>query len=374
MQRILFLVTEDWYFASHRLPLAMEMARVGYMVSVATRVGRHREHINRAGIRLIPFNLGRRFANPIVELSILWRLIRLYRREQPTVVYHVGLKPVVYGSLAARIAGIAGQINAIAGLGSVFSSRRFKARLVRPLLQGVLRLLLAGRKSRIIVQNRDDQRVVLEMMHQDPERVAVIAGAGVDLNQFAVTDEPAGTPVVLYAGRILWDKGVGYFVEAARRLRSMGIAARFVLVGTPDEGNPSAVPLAQIENWQRAAIVEWWGQHDDMPAVFAASHMVCLPSYYGEGIPKVLIEAAASGRAIVTTDIAGCREIVRHETNGLLVCPHDVDALANALARLIASPEERRRMGTAGRKIAEAEYGLELINRQSLAVVEAVAA
>jgi glycosyltransferase involved in cell wall biosynthesis len=371
--KLLFLVTEDWYFASHRLPLAVEAARAGHAVSVATRLQAHGEKIARSGVRVIPFELGRRFANPLAELGVFWRLVRLYRRERPAIVYHVGMKPVVYGSLAARFAGITRRINAIAGLGYVFTSRRPKARLLRPFLRVVLRMLLAGENSRVIVQNHDDKQVVTGMMGRDAQNVVLIPGAGVDLAHFAASDEHPGVPVILFAGRLLWDKGVGEFVAAAERLRNSGIAARFVLAGFPDEGNPTAVPRAQIEAWRDSGLVEWWGQRDDMPAVFAASHVVCLPSAYGEGIPKVLIEAAACGRAVVTTDIPGCREIVRHGVNGLLVRPRDVEALNNALATLIGDPETRRAMGAAGRKIAEAEYGLALINRQSLAVIEAVA-
>lgn len=370
---LLFLVTEDWYFLSHRLPLAVEAAKAGYTVSVATRVQAHGGRIAQSGIRVIPFALGRDFTNPLAELVILWRLIRLYLRERPTAVYHVGMKPVVYGSLAAMIAGIKGRINAIAGLGYVFTSRRLKARISRPLLRAVLRVVLGGEKSRVIVQNRNDQQALMEITGRDAQSVVLIPGVGVDLDQFSASDEKGGIPVVLFAGRMLWDKGVGNFIEAAERLRSRGIRARFILAGTPDDGNPASVPMAQLEAWHRSEIVEWLGRREDMPAVYASCHLVCLPSAYGEGIPKVLIEAAASGRAIVTTDIPGCREIVRHGLNGLLVPPHDVEALANALVSLIDDPEKRRAMGAAGRKIAEAEYGLALVNRQSLAVIETVA-
>ncbi|KAA3627108.1 MAG: glycosyltransferase family 1 protein [Proteobacteria bacterium] len=370
---LLFLVTEDWYFASHRLPLAVDAGKAGYQVVVATRVRSHGDRISKRGIRVIDFDLGRRFINPLTEIMVLWRLVRLYAHERPAVVYHVGMKPVVYGSLAARIAGVAARVNAIAGLGYVFTSRRLKAKFLRPFLKTALRILLRGGKSRVIVQNRDDQRTLSEMMGCDAGNTVLIPGAGVDLDQFQPTDELSGNPVVLFASRMLWDKGVGDFVSAAERLRKKGVGARFVLVGAPDEGNPSSVPLAQIETWQRTGLVEWWGRRDDMPSVFAGSHLVCLPSYYGEGIPKVLIEAAASGRAIVATDIPGCRDIVHHEVNGLLVQPHDVGALATAMAMLVGNTELRRAMGAAGRRIAEAEYGLVSINRQSLAVIKAVA-
>lgn len=373
-RRLLFLVTEDWYFCSHRLPLAVEAAKAGFEVSVATRVRAHGEQIEREGIRAIPFLLGRRVAGPGAELIILWHLVRLYRRERPAVVYHVGLKPVVYGSIAARIAGIAGRVNAIAGLGYVFTSRQWKARLVRPFVRLALRLVLGGRMSRTIVQNREDERLVLEMTGGDLGRVVRIAGAGVDLRRFTSRDEQPGEPLILYAGRILWDKGVGHFIEAARQLRGEGVRARFVLAGMPDDDSPVAVPVAQIENWQRSGVIEWWGRRDDMPAVFAACHVVCLPSFYGEGIPKVLIEAAASGRAIVATDIPGCREIVKDGVNGLLVRTHDVKQLAQAIGRLIDDPSRRRRMGAVGRKLVESEYGVELINQETIAVIKAATA
>jgi len=346
----------------------------GYQVAVVTRVRSHGAEISGSGVDLIPFDLGRRFTNPLAECAIFLRLLRIYRREKPTITYHVGMKPVVYGSLAARIAGIDARINAIAGLGSGFTSRRLATRLLKPFLKAALRMLLGGKRSRVIVQNRDDQRVVTRIMGGRGQAVVLVPGVGVDLAKFLPSDEPLLKPTVLYAGRILWDKGVGEFVAAAEQLRRKGVSARFVLVGAPDDGNPSAVPLAQIERWQKSGLIEWWGHREDMPVVFADSHLVCLPSFYGEGIPKVLIEAAACARAVITTDIPGCREIVRDGVNGLLVPPRNVDALADAIETLICNPAKRRALGTAGRKIAEAEYGLDLINRKSLEVVGAAIA
>jgi glycosyltransferase involved in cell wall biosynthesis len=196
----------------------------------------------------------------------------------------------------------------------------------------------------------------------------LIRGSGVDMNIFTPRPEPEGVPVVILAARMLWAKGIGEFVDAARLLREQKVEARFVLVGESDPGNPSAVPVWQLEQWHDSGVVEWWGACSDMPRVFAEAHVVCLPSYYPEGVPKVLIEAAACGRPIVTTDVPGCREVVRHEENGLLVPTRDPVALAAALRRLIMSPALRDFLGRRGREIAVAEFGLERVIAETLAV------
>jgi glycosyltransferase involved in cell wall biosynthesis len=373
-KKLLFLVTEDWYFCSHRLPLAEQAHKAGYEVVVATRVSTHRDRIESRGIRVVPFELGRRFGNPMHEGLRLWRLWRLYRIERPQVVYHVGLKPVVYGSLVARLAGIAARVNALAGLGYVFSSTRWRARLVRPIVRVMFRVLLFSARSRVIVQNEEDRAVLMAIADRDSNSVCLIKGAGVDLDEFRASDEPPGEMVIVLAARMLWDKGVGEFVEAARRLHLRGTVARFVLVGEPDDGNPTALPREQLEAWQREGVVEWWRFRDDMPAVFRACHVVCLPSAYGEGVPKVLIEAAASARAIVTTNIPGCRDIVRHGMNGLCVPPRDPAALADALGELLHDPARRREMGRRGRLLVEHEHNMETVNAAALAVVASVCA
>lgn len=365
--RILFLVTEDWYFCSHRLELARAARAAGFAVTVVTRVQAHADVIQREGFKLVPIALERRGSNPLKELKAIMQLARIYRSEQPDIVHHVALKPVLYGSVAARLAGVPHMVNALAGLGFVFSSERPLARLLRPLVKAAFRLLLNRRDSRVILQNRDDLALLTGSGVLAPGRVVVIRGSGVDLERYAPLPEAPGIPVVLLASRMLWDKGVGEFVEAARRLREGGVAARFVLVGEPDEGNPAAVPEARLLEWKQAGIVEWWGRRDDMPEVLAQSHIVCLPSYR-EGLPKVLLEAAACGRPIVASDVPGCREIVRHEENGLLVAVRDPAALADALRRLIGDADMRRRMGRSGRAMVEADFSVQRVVRETLDV------
>lgn len=370
-RKLLYLVTEDWYFHSHRRQLALAALRHGYVVALATRVGRYREQLEADGITVVPISLRRRSLNPLREASAICEIAKIYRRLRPDIVHHVGMKPVIYGTFAAQIAGVATVVNALGGLGYVFSSGEWFARLLRPVVRWMLRLVANRPHSRLIMQTDHDRRIV-ESSGVKPDTITVIRGAGVDLREFQPSPEPGGEPVVLLACRLLWDKGVGDFVETARRLRAKGLAARFVLVGQPDPDNPRSIPTGQIDCWQKDGHIEWWGQRDDMPAVFAASVLVCLPTVYGEGVPKVLIEAAACARPLVATDLPGCREIVRHNDNGLIVPTRDPVALADAIESLLANRERRMQMGYRGRAIAEAEFGIESVVDQTLSVYQKV--
>ena len=363
--KLLFFVTEDWYFVSHRLTLALSAQAAGYDVGVITRVRAHGNVIRKAGLRLIPFENARSGLNPLVEIWTMVRLIAIYRRERPAIVHHVALKPVIYGSIAARCAGAPRVINVLAGMGWLVTTGAGLSRLLKPLVRRALRLLL--RSSTALVQNPDDA-LRLEELGVPKSGLRIIPGSGVDLRRFAPQREAAGPTVVMLSARLLWEKGVREFVVAARLLRQRGIAARFLLVGAPDEANASAVPACQISAWVAEGIVEYRGWVEDMPRMLTECHIVCLPSYYGEGIPKALIEAAAAGRAIVTTDMPGCREIVHDGVNGLLVPPRNADAVAVALAKLIENPELRRQLGARGRARAEQEFGIDLVIQQTLAL------
>lgn len=360
--KLLFFVTEDWYFCSHRLALAVAAREAGFGVVVVTRVREHGEVIRRVGLDLIPFEISRRGLNPFWELGALTRLTALYRREKPDLVHHVAMKPVLYGTLAARVAGVPHIVNALAGMGWLFTSANLMARLIKPLVRLAFRFLL--RQTSVIVQNPDDAALVAGM---GLGRTRLIRGSGVDTELFLPGIEPTGTPLVMLPARMLWDKGVGEFVEAARLLKARGVVACFALVGEPDPENPASVSEAQLAAWHAETAVEWWGQRTNMPQVFARAHIVCLPSYR-EGLPKALLEAAACGRPIVTTNVPGCREIVRDGDNGLLVPVCDAPALAEALARLIADPDMRRRMGERGRALVVGEFSQERVIVETLAV------
>lgn len=366
-RRLLYLVTEDWYFCSHRLPLAIAARSAGYEVSVATRVTDHGPAIREAGLELIPLRLSRGSQNPLRELASIAQITALYRRTKPHLVHHVAVKPVLYGSIAARVAGVPSVVNALAGLGYLFSSRDLKARMLRPFVQTAYRALLNRPNACLILQNPDDLSLLQAHGIADPTRTVMIRGSGVDLAKFASTPEPPGVPLVVLPARLLRDKGIVEFVDAARRLRDQGAMARFALVGEPDPGNPASVPRELLTQWVAEGVVEWWGWREDMAAVLRDCHVVCLPSYR-EGLPKALIEAAAAARPIVTCDVPGCREVVSEGDNGLLVPARDSQSLAEALGRLLADPDLRRRMGARGRARAEAEFSLDSVIERTLAL------
>lgn len=364
-RKILFFIAEDWYFASHRLSLARAAKEAGFDVTVVTRVRKHGDAIRAAGLTLVPIDLDRRSLNPIKEVRVLWKLASIYRAERPDLVHHVAMKPIVYGTMAAILTGTPRTVNALAGLGWTFTANTIKARALGAVVRLVLRCVL--RRGPVIVQNPDDLEWVAKLGIRR-SKIHLVLGAGVNTQEFAPADEPSPTPSVVLASRMLHGKGVADFVEAARRIRAEGIDARFILVGAPDPGNPASIKESQLLAWETEGAVEWWGHRDDMPSVLARSAIVCLPSFYGEGIPKILIEAAASGRAIVTTDTPGCREIVKHEANGLLVRPRDIGALTLALKRLLRAPEMRRRMGEKGREMSVAKFSMGSISDQTIMI------
>lgn len=371
MTRLLYVVNIARFFVSHRLPLALAARAEGYEVHIATaeedaeQVARIRE----AGFPFHPLPLSQHGTNPLAELRALAALAALYRQLKPHLVHHVSIKPVLYGGLAARAVGVPAVVGAMSGLGYVFIGDGFKPRLLRLLAQFPLRWALGGARSCMIFQNEEDRARFVAMGLIPMARTALIRGSGVDVARFAPQPEPPGLPMVLFAGRLMWKKGLGLFAQAAEQLRGR---ARFVVVGYAEPTSPDNVPIAQLEAWARDGLIEWWGKREDMPSVFAASHLVCLPSSYGEGVPKVLIEAAACGRPIVTTDTPGCRDIARHGDNGLLVPKDDLPALVSALDRLISDPALRQRMGARGRDIAMAEFSLERVARETLALYRAL--
>ena len=369
-RKVVFLVAVDWYFCLHWLPLAEAVRAAGYDVALMTEVTDTAldDRIRAAGLRLLPIELSRNRLNPVAELTALRQILRLLRSEQPDLLHAIAQKPVLYGALAARLVSLRATVGTLAGLGYLFTSRSPKARLLRPLVVLGYRLLLTGQRTRIIVQNPDDGR---QLAQQAGIRSVLIKGAGVDLGRFAPTPPPPEPISVVLASRMLWDKGVQELVDAASLLHRRGLQLRVILVGKPDASNPSAVPEAQLRAWADAGVIEWWGHRADMPAVLAQAHIVCLPSYR-EGLPTILIEAAAAGLPLVATDVPGCREVVRPGINGTLVPARDAFALADAIEGLALDPALRDRYGRASRQIAEAEFGIERVASETLGVYSAL--
>ncbi len=366
-KKILYFAGEDWAFCLHRLALARAARAAGHAVVVVTRVRDHAGPITQAGLRLIPLDISRGGMRPLQEISTLLSLLKIYRAERPDLVHHVAIKPVLYGSQIAALTGVRAVVNALTGMGFLFTSQSLRARLLRPPVELALRLLLNRRGSRVIFQNRDDLDALVAKKIVARDNARLIRGSGVDIDAFSPSPEPAGTPVIVLPARLLWDKGVGEFVTAARMLKARGLQARFALVGDRDAQNPAVVPQATLDEWRAEGVVELWGWRNDMAQVYRDCHIVCLPSYR-EGFPKVLLEAAACGRPLIGTDVEGCREAVAHDHSGLLVPVRNAQALADAMADLIEHPARRAAFGAAAREIVAGELSLQVVIARTLAV------
>jgi len=356
--RVAFFVTVDWYFANHYLALACAIRDAGYAVSVITGVDAHGERIREAGLDLIPFRISRKGMHPIAELTSLLRLVGVLRRVRPDLLHNIAQKPVLYGGLAARLIGVPAVVAALPGLGWLFTSVEPRARIGRRLVLFGYRRLLRHPRVRVLVQNEADRD---ELNTLAGLNATLVPGSGVNLKRFKPGAPPPSPVTIVLASRLLWHKGVGELVEAMKILLARNIACRCWLVGQPDDGNPASVTRQWLEERAEEGVIEWLGYRADMPAVLGGGHVACLPTYYREGIPKFLLEAAAAGLPLIATDVPGCRDVVQPELNGLLVPPRDAFALANALQRLIEDADLRARMGKNARAIAEARFANERI-------------
>ncbi len=362
---LMFVVTEDWYFASHRLGLAIAAREAGYRVSVVTRVQDHGAQIAAAQVHVIDWRHERGGLNPMQLLTSVRSLRHIYRRERPDIVHHVALEPALLGTLAARLAGVPRVVNAVAGMGWLYASRDGLAAALRPIVRAALSRLLRHPAVFAVVQNTDDEALIAQL-GVPAERLTCIAGAGVDLSLFPPRAEPDEVPpVVVLPARLLVDKGVYEFVEAVRLLKARHVPVRAILAGAPDAGNRASVSNEAIARWVNDGLIEHVGWVRNMPSLLAACHIVCLPSYR-EGLPKALLEGAAASRPIVTTDVPGCRAVVRDGDNGLLVPARDAARLADALQKLIGDGKLREQMGKRGRERAEREWSSTVVNTQML--------
>lgn len=341
----------DWYLYNFRLPLAKDLSGKGVEVVLVAPPGVYVEKIEAAGFRFIPVCMDRRSLNVFSAVMDIVRLSAIYKREKPDLVHHFTIKSVAFGSLAARLQGIAAIVNAVAGLGYVFSNKSIKARMLRPFVLGFLRFVLRGENTRLILQNPDDQALFLGKKIVRKDQTRLILGSGVDTDRFSPNPDRGSNEsvMVVLATRLLWGKGIQEYADAARLLKSEGVKARFILAGAPDDGNPDAVSRVQLTAWSDEGVLEPVGHIEDMVALLSNADIVVLPSDYGEGVPRILIEAASCGLPLITTDIAGCREIVEDGVNGFLVPPRDAAALAAAMRRLMILPDRGRSMGAAGR-------------------------
>lgn len=351
--RLLYLVSEDWYFLSHRLPMARAARVAGFDVHVATRVAKGGAAIEAEGFTLHPLNWRRGSTNPVDFANAVAEVRRAFREIAPDLVHQVAFWPSIVGAIAAS--GLAmPRLSALAGMGFAFTSNAPKARMVRSLLRPFLRPLLSGPRATVLVQNPDDYEAMIALGIA-PERIALIPGSGVDTERLCVLPEPAGPITMAYVGRLLDDKGLRALVAAHALLAARGENIRLLIAGEADPANPASIPTAEIEAWRRQPGLELLGHVPDIASVWAEAHIAVLPSRR-EGLPLSLLEAAACGRPLVATNVTGCREIARPGVNALLVPVDDAQALADAVQRLARDAELRDKFAVAGRALVEREF------------------
>ncbi|MDI1232168.1 MAG: glycosyltransferase family 4 protein [Methylobacter sp.] len=369
--KVLFFANTEWYLFNFRLALAKHLRKRGVEVVMISPPGPYGKKLEEEGFRWIPVPMARRSLNPLREAWLLWKLIRIYQTEKPDIVHHFTIKCVVYGGLAARLVGIKGIVGAVAGMGFVFASSSALATMLRPMVRVLLQLALGGKKCRLILQNPDDLNAFVSASIADPANVRLIPGSGVNTDRFSPilkSSASEGSKKVLLAARLLWEKGIAEYIEAAQQLKTLGYSVDFLLAGEPDMGNPNSVQQEQVETWKQAGIIKPVGHVVDMAELLKSIDIMVLPSFYREGVPRSLIEAAAAGLPIVTTDAPGCRDIVENGVNGFLVPVRDSNALAEALRKILEDPALASRMGEAGRSKALAEFDERLVFEKTVEV------
>jgi len=378
--KVLLFANTDWYHYNFNLPLARVLQRQGVQVLLISPPGRFAGRLVEAGFRWIALPMNRLSLNPWEEFKLLRFIIDLYRRERPDLVHHFTIKCVVYGSIAARAVGIDRRVNAVTGLGHVFTGDSLRNQFLRPLVRRLLQLALTGRLCRLIVQNPDDFSAFADEQLLPAEKIRLIRGLGVNIERFSPrllgAETPETTPPgpsrypplkVLVATRLLWEKGLREYVQAARLLKNSGHDVEFLLAGDPDPGNPASIQTEQLMAWRNEGIINFLGYVDDMPGLFSRVDVAVLPSYR-EGLPQCMLEAAACGLPLIATDVPGCREIVEDGINGLLIPPRNSAALAEAIAHLDRNRAQCRVLGDASRRKVLQDFDEKTILRMTLNV------
>lgn len=346
-KKLVFIVTEDWFFCSHFLPMARAARELGLDVTVICRVRNHREIIEETGARVVMLDAERRSLNPLAAAASTWRLAGLLKAERADVVHCIALRSILVGGTAAALAGVKRRIYALTGLGFLGARTDTVGRLARRVVQMLIGMLTTT-KTRFLFENNSDPR----MLGLDPgeERVTIVGGAGVNPDALSPAPIPPVPPVkIAVIARMLWSKGIDLAVAATEQARLRGADIELSLFGAPDPSNPKAVPEATLKEWNSQPGITWHGPTGDVGAVWRDHHVCCLPSRGGEGLPRTLLEGASCGRAIVTTDVPGCRDLVRNGTEGLVVAADDASALAEAFFLLASDPASIERMGQAAR-------------------------
>ncbi len=371
--KFVFFANTDWYLYNFRLSTALELKSKGHEVVMLSPTGEFGARFESHGFRWVTLPMDRSSLNPQREAATLRDLVRVLKLERPDLLHNFTVKCAVYGALAGRAAKVPAVVAAVAGMGYVFTSDGLKAQMLRPIVKTLMRCTLGSGHSRLILQNPDDADAFTRSRLVPFQRIRLIRSSGVDTVRFQPNSEPAapGPLRVLLAARLLWEKGIGEFVAASRIAKAAGRDIEFVLAGVPDPGNPGSVTRGDVEKWVKDGLVTWLGHVDDMPALLRSVHVMALPSYYREGVPKSLIEGAASGLALVTTNLPGCREVVnKHGVDGLHVNPRDAEGLAEQLTALDDDRLLLRRLGETARGNALAHFDERLVIRKTIEVYD----
>ena len=367
--RILYVVTEDWYFLSHRLPMARAAKAAGYEVHVATRIKDGSARIEQEGFTPHALSWSRGSLSPMGSFSAALELRRLFREVAPDIVHNVALKPVLLGTLASLGLSRIAVVNGLTGLGAVFVDDGGSGAFTRRVVEFALKHLLKRARSCTVVQNPDDRRFLLDL-GVPADTVTIIAGSGVDTDKYQALPEPPAPVTAAFVGRMLRHKGVMTLVDAFRLVTDRGVKLRLLLAGDCDRENPGSLAPEQLREFASAFGIVWLGHVTDVREVWRQAHFAVQPSRGGEGLPKSLLEAAACGRAMVATDVPGCREIAIEGETGLLVPVDDAEALADAMARLAEDADLRARFGAAARRLVEAKFSADAIGQETVALYD----
>ena len=368
--KLLILINNLSFFCSHRLPIAEASLANGFDVVIGySEVGSADPYLlmqKGFKVKFVPMHGG---TNLLKDLKTFYTLWIFFKKEKPDIVHLVTIKPYLYGGIISRFTGVQNLVSAISGLGTLFVHKDLKSRFLRLLLYPLYCLAFNHSNQKVIVQNEDDAKVLVRWGVLNSNKVRLIRGSGVNLKNFINLREPEGIPVICFAARLLVDKGVYEFVSAAKILKDRGVQARFCLAGDLDLNNPTSLNIKDLNNLKNESCIDILGFQKNIASLYARSHIICLPSYR-EGLPKTLIEAAAASRAVVTTDVPGCRDAIIPNNTGLLVPVKNSKKLADALQWLIEHPIERINMGKAGRKLAEKEFQIEKIVKNHLKIYQ----
>ncbi len=362
-KKILFIVSEDWYFLSHRLSLALHAKQKGFDVELICNCNKLKEKIENHGIKVVDWHLDRKSFSFISAFRSLKQLLFIVKNNKPDLIYAVAIKPVIYASIVSRILRIKNTIYAMGGLGYSFSSKKISAQILKYIFINVMKINLKDKNSFLILQNNDDKLIFDQSGLSKKTNIRIIKGSGVDLEKFKYKplDDKSERRVIL-PSRMLWDKGVKDFIDCAKIIKK-NLNVKFILIGSPDEHNPESIPLTILKNWKSEGIVEWWGHNSDMVKIYEKCTIVCFPSFR-EGLPKVLLEAGSVGRPVVSYDVTGCREVIKHNQNGLLVPFRQVKLLSDAILKLLQDTNLCTKMGLNGRQIVEKKFSEEIILTQ----------